>query len=392
MAEIAYVKPELIRWAVGRSGLAPEDLASAFPKLDEWQRGERLPTYKQLEEFARKTMTPLGYLYLKSPPEERLLIPDFRTAGDAPVGRPSPNLIDTIQVMQRRQAWMRDHLIEQGQEPLAFVGSATQSHNIVSLAARIRETLGLNVDWAEAHATWEEALRTLRVSAERIGVLVATSSVVGLNNHRPLDPQEFRGFVLCDPFAPLIFVNGADSKSAQMFTLAHELVHLWKGRDGLFNLIQTFPHNDETEKLCNHVAAEFLIPGNKLAQRWADAKLTDKPFHTIARWYKVSPLVAARRALDLKLISKAEFFHFYEHDQQEWRNRKAEERKSKKGGPNFYDVQDTRLGRRFAYAVVRAAREGRLLIRDAYQLTDLKGETFDTYANRLIQRMKDERR
>jgi Zn-dependent peptidase ImmA (M78 family) len=241
------------------------------------------------------------------------------------------------------------------------------------------------------HSTWEEALRTLRQSAERIGILVATSSVVGLNNHRALDPQEFRGFVLCDNYAPLIFVNGADSKSAQMFTLAHELAHIWVGQDALVNLIMTMPHDNEIERFCNQTAAEFLIPAHKLTDRWKEAQATGKPFHEIGRWYKVSPLVAARRALDLGLINKARFFQFYERDQDEWRRRKAEDKKHKKGGPNFYDVQDVRLGKRFAYAVVRAAREGRLLFRDAYELTDLKGETFSRYSERLIQRMKDER-
>ena len=94
----------------------------------------------------------------------------------------------------------------------------------------------------------------------------------------------------------------------------------------------------------------------------------------------------------MRLISKAEFFAFYERDQDEWRQRKAEEKKRKKGGPNFYDVQDVRLGRRFAYAVVRAAREGRLLYREAYRLTDIKGGTFERYAEHLIQRVKDEHR
>jgi Zn-dependent peptidase ImmA (M78 family) len=176
-----------------------------------------------------------------------------------------------------------------------------------------------------------------------------------------------------------------------MFTLAHELVHLWLGREGVFNLINTLPHHDETERFCNQTAAEFLVPAHKLQERWKEARATAKPFHSIARWFKVSPVVVARRALDLHLISRATFFAFYEKDQQEWRNRK-EEQKLKKGGPGFYMVQDVRLGRKFAYAVVRAAREGRLPYREAYRLTDLKGETFNRYADRLVERMKDERR
>jgi Zn-dependent peptidase ImmA (M78 family) len=216
---------------------------------------------------------------------------------------------------------------------------------------------------------------------------------VGLNNHRPLDPQEFRGFVLCDEYAPLVFVNSADSKSARMFTLAHELAHLWLGKDGLFNLIKMMPHHDESERYCNQVAAELLVPGHKLLERWKEANANARPFQTIGRWFKVSPVVAARRALDLNLITKAQFFTFYQQDREEWERRKAEEKlKKAKGGPNFYDVQDSRLGRRFAYAVVCAAREGRLPYRHAYQLTDLKGETFDRYASLLTQRMKDERR
>lgn len=391
MPDRVAVQPELIRWAADRSQLPKEDLAERFPKLAEWSSGEGMPTIRQLEEFASRTRTPLGYFFLQTPPDERLPLPDFRTVGDVPIGRPSPDLIETIQTMQRRQSWMRDFVIEDGQTSLEFVGSAKNVRNVVSLAARIRETLILDPDWAEVLSTWEDALRVLRRSTEKVGILIATSSVVGLNTHRQLDPQEFRGFVICDEFAPLIFVNGADSKSAQMFTLAHELVHVWIGRSGLFNLIQMMPHDDEIERFCNQVAAEFLVPGHKLSERWAEASRTSAPFHTIARWFKVSPLVAARRALDLKLINKSQFFVFYERDQEEWRKRKAEDKKAKKGGPDFYTVQDVRLGRRFAYAVVRAAHEGRVPYREAYQLTDLKGDTFDNYSRLLMQRIKDER-
>ncbi len=369
-----------------------EDLEEMFPKLDDWQNGITLPTLHQLERLAHKTMTPLGYLFLTEPPDEHLPVPDFRTADGKAVGRPSPNLIETIQVMQRRQAWMRENVVENGQKPLEFVGSAKNGGNVVSWAARIRDRLGLDAAWAETHGTWEDALRTLRSAAERIGILVASSAVVGLNNHRPLDPEEFRGFVLCDDYVPLIFVNGADSKSARIFTIAHELVHVWVGVGGLFNLVKMMPHSNATERFCNEVAAELLVPQHKLREKWSQAKASGDPFKLIARVFKVSPVVAARRALDLGLITKAEFFAFYEKDQKEWRSRKAAEKsKPKSGGPNFYAVQDTRLGRRFAYAVVRAAREGRLLYRDAYLLTDLKGDTFNTYASRLAKRVKDER-
>ncbi len=382
MAVTVAVKPELIRWAVERSGLPFDELRGKFPHLDEWQRGEKQPTLTQLEAFAKRTMTPFGFLFLSEPPEETLPLPDFRTVGDRPVRRPNPNLLDTIHEMQRRQHWMRDYLIEQAQEELGFVASVKKHGSIDTLVMQIRTTLGLDADWAERSATWEDALRTFRDAIESIGILVSTSGVVGLNNNRALDPEEFRGFVLCDPYVPLIFINGADAKSAQMFTLAHELVHIWLGRDGIFNLINTLPAGDETETYCNRVAAEFLIPADKLRAIWPEANGTDKPFQTISRSFKVSPVVAARRALDLGMIGKEEFFSFYRHQQAEWTAKRANTKENSRGG-NFYATQNVRLGRRFANAVVQALREGHLLYRDAFQLTGLKGETFKRFATRL---------
>src|SRR5205085_1754364 len=152
---------------------------------------------------------------------------DFRTVGDAPIKRPSPNLIDTIHTMQRRQQWMRENLVEQGHGRLAFVGSIRMGAPIDNTVATIRKTLGLTPNWAEQRPNWQEALRTLRHATEEAGILVAANGVVGNNTKRKLDPAEFRGFVFADEIAPLILVNGADSQSAQMFTLAHELVHVW---------------------------------------------------------------------------------------------------------------------------------------------------------------------
>ncbi len=376
------VNPELIRWAVDRSGLPVDELTEKFSELQQWQKGEKQPTLKQLEKFARRTFTPLGYLFLSSPPEEKLTIPDCRTVGDTPLKRPSPNLLETLQTMHRRQEWMRDFLIEQGQEPLPFVASVKRPGAVAALSGRIRSTLNLSKTWARDHSTWTDALDALHESAEDAGILVVRNGVVGNNSYRKLDPQEFRGFVLCDSYAPLIFINGTDAKSAQMFTFAHELTHLWMGRGGLFNLINMMPTNDKTEMFCNRVAAEFLIPADDLKSRWAEASGTSDPFQTVAQQFKVSPLVAARRALDLRLITSDEFFVFYNR----YREVERDQPKKQSGG-NFYSTQNFRLGKRFAYAVVRAAREGRLLYRDAYRLTGLRGKTFDSYAKRLMEGM-----
>ena len=226
------VKPALLRWARERSGRSVHDLQRRFPKFDAWERGEVLPTLKQLEAFAKTTHTPIGYLFLQEPPVEKLPITDFRTMGDVDVSRPSPDLLDTLYLCQQRQDWYRDEVRSAGEEPLPFVGSLDTTVDPASAAARMRDALGFDVDQRGQSPTWTDALRQFIDQADVLGILVMISGVVGSNTHRHLDPKEFRGFALSDPLAPLVFINGADTKAAQMFTLVHEIAHLWLGESG----------------------------------------------------------------------------------------------------------------------------------------------------------------
>lgn len=378
MATVA-IRPELIIWARDRAGLTDDAMTKRFRRFNEWLSGEAQPTLRQLESLAGMTYTPLGYFFLSEPPDERLPIPDFRTLRDKPVLRPSPNLLETVQRMQRRQNWMREFLIEEREDALQFVGSVALNASVLQVAASIRQVLGIGESWASEQPSWTEALTSLREAAERAGMLLVISSVVGNNNHRKLSTDEFRGFVLRDEYAPLIFVNGADFKSAQMFTMAHELAHVWLGESGVFNLRVFEPTDHEVEIFCNRVAAEFLIPERELRPAWQDAQRTEEPFQTIARQFKVSTIVAARRLRDLGFMSRERFFEFYEEYLVDERRKKEK----KADGGDFYNTQNVRVGKRFASAVIRAAKEGRLLYRDAYALTGLYGNTFDKYAESL---------
>lgn len=369
------VSPEVISWALKRSGAA-EPAEKKFPKLQEWLRGESQPTMRQLEDLARATLTPLGFFFLSRPPEEKLPIPFYRTHDSKIVKEPSPNLLETVHTMERRQEWMREYLVKSGFDGVPLVGAGNLKSQPEQAAEQIRKMLDLQNHWASKESTWTAALSALRDKADKAGVLVVVNGIVGNNTHRKLDPSEFRGFVLIDDLAPLIFINGADSKAAQMFTLAHELAHVLLGKSAAFDLREMLPASDETELVCNQIAAEFLVPQKELLSIWSGAQKSGATFEYVARHFKVSQLVSARRALDCKLISKGEFFSFYrEYQEQEYAAAGT------KSGGDFYVNQNQRIGKRFAKAVVRAVREGNLLHREAYHLTGLYGKTFSEYAN-----------
>jgi Zn-dependent peptidase ImmA (M78 family) len=375
----AAVSPRLLAWARERSGLGPDQLASRFPRLTEWERGDRVPTLKQLEDFARATHTPVGFLFLSEPPEERVPIPDYRTMGDIGVRRPSPDLLDTIFQCQQRQEWYRDFAQLTREDPLSFVGSLTTSVPVVHAAEQIRAAL--RFDPAERGHTWSDALRTLIEHAEESGVLVMVSGVVGANTHRKLDPAEFRGFSLVDGLAPLVFVNGADTKAAQIFTLAHELVHLFLGETGLDDADLGATPTNAIERWCNQVAAEVLVPlGSLRAALRPNVRVTDE-LESLARTFKVSTLVILRRVYDAGRLNWDEYETAYRNEL----GRILEILGERSGtGGNFFNTQPARVSKRFARAVIVSTLEGQTLHRDAFQMLGLKKlSTFEELAGRL---------
>ena len=382
MTRIA-VSGNVIQWAWERSGISLEKLEERFPRIRQWMDETHHPTLKQVEKLAKRTHTPLGYFFLTEPPEEKFPIPNFRTVTAKAVYHPSPDLLETVYIMQRRQAWAHEFLIEQGEQRLPFVGSAKISDNFNDVAKNIRIMLGLENGWAAQHPSWTHALQAFRLAIEKIGILVAGNGVVGNNTRRKLSVSEFRGFVLNDEYAPLIFVNAVDYKAAQMFTLAHEVAHVWFGSSAAFDLYRLMsPTNNATELACNRVAAEILIPESELRDFWPFVVEEDDPFQAIARRFRVSILVAARKAVDLELIKMPEFFDFYS-DYVRNQDRIKKERKKARGG-DYYASQTTRIGRRFGAMVIGATKEGKLLYSDAYSLTGLNGNTFNSFAAKIF--------
>ncbi len=369
MKSEVQIDPKILLWAIERAGFGLDEFFEKLPNAEKWIAREKNPTAKQLEDFSKKVHLPFGYLFLPEPPKERLPIPFFRTSGKTT--KVSLNVYDTVVLLQQRQDWLRNYLKDLEFEKLSFVGRFSQSRDFQAIVNDIRSTLNLDEDWASHHSTWTDALAALTNTIEDRGIITIFNGVVENNTSRPIEVKECRGFVLVDEFAPFMFVNNSDSKSAQMFTVVHELAHIWTGKSAGFDFRQLLPAADPNEILCDKVAAEFLVPAQAFRRVWA--KMPN--LKSCSRFFKVSELVIARRALDTEKISKASFFEFYD----EYINRDFDKRASQQSGGDFYATAKKRLSMTFAAHIHNALTSGKLLYRDAYTLTSLKGKTFQTF-------------
>jgi len=359
------VHPEALQWAIDRSS-DPERLRAQFPSLPAWLSGQKQPTMRQLEAFARATSTPFGFLLLDRPPDEDL--PDALASmpPDAASSRPSASLLSVMQTMQTRQAWMRDTCIALGLPPLSFVGAASIQSDPVHVASHMQQTLNLDSGWAQSLPDWTHARRRLIDAADAAGVVVAVDAMADHAAHRPRDPAAVRGFALVDSYAPFVLLNAADDASVQIVALVQGLAHLWVGTSAAFDLNHLRPAPDATETVCFRIATAFLLPASDVRNAWSDACRFDDPVGRLARMFKVHEPFVAQRCVDLQLLDPQDGLVM----------RPSASPGARRRSRSLRGVID-RLGRRFASMIVEAACAGDVLYHEAYALTGLAGTDFD---------------
>lgn len=372
---VENINKELIEWAIIRNGNSLEDFYAQNPMVESWIKGEKNPTVKQLENFTHKVHVPFGYMFLPKPPNETIPLPFFRT-GKKNTNKVSLNVFHTIQIIQDRQNWLTEYLEELNFPDLDFVGKYSIKNSYIEIVNDIRNVLKLELDWASRHNKWEEALDYLTNKIEEAGIIVTYNGIVGSNTHRVIDVNECRGFVLVNNKAPFLFINSADAKAAQMFTIIHELAHVWLGKSAGFDNANLLPADDPLEILCDKVAAELLVPEIYFLKKWE----TTQDFKYLSRIFKVSPIVIGRRALDLNLINLKYFMDFYNNYMSYFKTNKDKQ----SSGGDFYATTKKRISLRFAAFVNNAVKENKLLYRDAYRLTSMKGETYNKFINEYL--------
>ena len=386
MAE-ALITPDVLTWARKRSGLDSGQLAHRLNVKPEavtaWEDAERRPTFRQAQRLAQTLHVPFGYLFLSEPPVQELPLPDLRTLSGNQPEEPSPNFLDLLHDTMNKQQWFREYRESEGVEGLPFVGRFTVSNTAETVAADIQDIVA--IDEARSRANnWEGFLRQLTRSVEELGVMVLRSGVVGNDTHRPLDVEEFRGFAITDEVAPLIFINGRDFRGAQIFTLAHEMAHIWVGEAGISRpdySMRSIEQGNDVERFCNRVAAETLVPAQDFQHRWDQGGDTSEAsLRFLARHYRVSSMVVLRQAYDLDLIPAEMYWKGYRQSVAQATNADT----VAAPGGNFYYTLTARNGTWFTSAVISSVADGSLLYREAADLLNVHPKTLPGIAEHLF--------
>jgi len=378
MAIKAPITPSVISWARETAKLTLEEAARKIGRppadIEAWEDGSLQPSMPQARKAAQIYKRPLAVFYLPEPPKGWQVLRDFRTL---PVDEPreySPELTFMIRETVARQEWMREFLIEDGQEPLPFVGSDSPSSDPEQLADSIRQTLGVTIEELRSCQNRDEALNLWIYKAEQIGVFVFRDSSVA--------SIEARGFVVSDEYAPFVYLNSGDAKVAQIFTLVHELVHLWINEPGVSNLEARGAVVDEStaaiETFCNRVSGFVVLEPSAFERQWKSrdkSKTIDETIENIASYFRVSREAVARRLLDNGVMSQKKYLSLRDQYREEWlayREKEKEKQRKSEGGPSYYRILLNKNGKAYSRTILSAYYSGAVSGRETSSLLNVK--------------------
>ena len=375
------IQPAIISWALSQT--SEEKLGTKLvDNIKHWLDGTKSPTFNQIEDFSKKSHIPLGYFFLQTPPIEQISLLEYRTLDSIQLTNPSRNLIDTIHDMEAVQEWMVNYRKEWNYDTISIVGSLKGITDISVIADTIRKDLGLNIEWYRDCGNPSEAFNKVRGLLEECGIVVMMNGIVGKNTHRALDVNEFRAFAMVNEWAPLIFINGADSAGGRLFSLFHELVHLWIGENDLYNDTKYSANGIKPiEVTCNAIAGALMVPKTVFLDKWNNNTNDDihEKIKELARMFRCSSSVIARRALDNKKIDQnvynmviADAIEAYIQTKQE-----------KSSGGDYYRVARSKLDGVFVRALCESVNSGRTSFTEAYRLTNTTSKTFSEVASGL---------
>ena len=391
------VNPEILVWARETAGLTLQSAATkvgirnaygvtAVDRLAALERGETKPSRPVLVKMAQHYRRPLLAFYLAAPPPRGDRGADFRRLS-APRRPETDALIDAlVRNVRSRQGMVRAVLeAEDEAMPLRFVGSLAPSSFPSDAMAGLRSVLGHDVTARDYYAQPgpREAFALLRSKVEAAGVFVILKGNMG-NYQSAIEVDAFRGFAIADDIAPFVVINDNDSVPAWSFTLLHEVVHLLLGQTGLSG--DPDP-GTESERLCNNVAAEWMLPAETLHQVETERDVTvqQRLIGDFARPRNLSHTMVAYRLLRAGRINQQTFNRLRIVFREQWQNARDHRRvraQETDGGPSPYVVRRHRVGPALLDLISRMLGSDALSVTKAARILDIKPAQVDKLLRR----------
>lgn len=376
MASATYpVKTNILKWVLETSS----DLLSEKwkNKIESWLTGKRMPTIVQLRDLSKASHISFGDFFLDNPPKSDLPLLNYRTINNSKVINPSKDLIEVVNQMELRVDWLQDYYQNEGLEAISFVGQGRTKTNL-----SVEEKAKSILSYFELKSGWnlntKDAFNFLKNKVEDARITVILGSYVGRQNRRSLNIEEFRAFVLVNDYAPLIFINTRDSQNARLFSLVHELVHIWMGDSELFNNnFVSFPQylKPTSEQEINKIVEQILFPKNKFMQIWKNKKNTDSKVNQVyltAKQFNTSPIATAIVARRYHLVNQKIISQIKIETAKNTEKRREKQRKSHVG-PLYYDLILTNLDHNFARSVINSTESGQTSYTEAFNLLGVPG-------------------
>lgn len=375
-----------MRWAREEARLDIATVAHRIGRPEDeirgWEDGTQCPTLAQVRKAAEIYHRSLAVFYLPESPQGFQTLRDFRHLRDVQSRAYSPELAQIIRLVEYRQDWLKEWLMAEGAEPLKFIGSASLRTPALDVANAIRNKLEIKSEQQIKCRTRREALNLWIDKAEEIGINICRQGGI--------ECEEARGFVLTDVYAPSIYINSDDAIVARLFTLAHELAHLWINLPGISNMEDLDQNgntdNDRIEIFCNRVASFTLLDDSTFNTFWAKTSsnnILENRIRAVADHIKVSEEVIARRLLDLGNITASQYRTLRQSFKERWQNLKDEERSKNKDTPGFPSPHLLRVltnGRILTRVVLDSYFGGTLSGADASNLLNVKVNNFHKVA------------
>lgn len=380
MAELTrvQVKKQIYEWAISESQIDFKEIYLRFKNIEEWINQTSMPTYRQLEELAKFLRIPFGYMFLDEPPKTNIIEGDYRTIGNM-LPNMSKNLKDVIFEMSRKQDWISDYRKDNGWDKILDHGASIfKNNNRKESAETAKRLLELDDYWYKKVHDYRIAFNLLKEKVESLGIIVMQSGIVGCNTHRSLEISEFRGFMLYDEYAPLIFVNSNDSHAGRIFTLIHEYIHILYGESDIF--IETdLSNSSKVEKYINKVTAEFLMPESHIIKHWDKEYPGLDQIDNLSKLFKVSRIALSIRLKDLGFINQS-----LVKDVNDLTEMDLVDKSKTSNGGNYWNTYKSRFSNSFIDTVIEGAETGKISYNYAFSLLNVKAKSYDVLKESMV--------